>query len=86
MPGASIESSDESLQANTFFWVFELLVLGSVWRIRRLAHRRNAKKQRRGGPKGKAQRLFEEIGNLPRSRQIRILSVVEDLIAAHKSQ
>jgi len=44
----------------------------------------NTKNQRRGGPKGKAQRLFEEIGNLPRSRQNRILNVVEDLISAHK--
>ena len=42
--------------------------------------------KRRGGPKGKAKLLFEEIGTLPRSRQNRILSVVEDLISAHKSQ
>jgi len=44
----------------------------------------NKKGKRKGGPKGKAKRLFEEIGNLPRSRQNRILNVVEDLIAAHK--
>ena len=46
----------------------------------------NTQQKRKGGPKGKAQRLLEEIGNLPRSRQNRILSVVEDLIAAHKHQ
>lgn len=39
---------------------------------------------RRGGPKGKAQRLFEEVSSLPRSRQQRILNVVEDLLAAHR--
>ena len=41
-------------------------------------------KLRRGGPKGKAQRLFEELGSLPRSRQQRILSVVDDLLAAYR--
>lgn len=43
------------------------------------------KKAQRGGPKGKAKRLFEEIGTLPRSKQNRILSVVEDLIAANRN-
>ena len=42
------------------------------------------KPQRRGGPRGKALRLFEELGNLPRSKQNRILGVVEDLIAAQR--
>lgn len=46
----------------------------------------NIRPQRRGGPRGKALRLFEELGNLPRSKQNRILSVVEDLIAAQKHQ
>ena len=41
---------------------------------------------RRGGPKGKAQRLFEEVSNLPRARQQRILGVVEDLLSAQRSQ
>jgi transcriptional regulator with XRE-family HTH domain len=45
----------------------------------------NDKKLQRGGPKGKAKRLFEELTVLPRSKQNRILSVVEDLIAANKN-
>ncbi len=47
---------------------------------------KTVKQQRRGGPRGKALRLFEELGNLPRSRQNRILIVVEDLISAHRNQ
>ena len=42
------------------------------------------KNPRRGGLKGKAQILFEEVCSLPRSKQNKILSVVEDLIAANK--
>lgn len=44
------------------------------------------KPKRRGGPRGKALRLFEELGKLPRSKQNRILGVVEDLISAQKQQ
>lgn len=40
-------------------------------------------KPKRGGPKGKALQLFEKINTLPRSKQIRILNVVEDLIIAN---
>jgi len=39
---------------------------------------------RRGGPTGKAHRIFEEVSRLPRHQQQRILSVVEDLLAAHR--
>lgn len=37
---------------------------------------------RKGGPVGKARRVFEEISKLPRQRQQRILGIVEDLLAA----
>lgn len=37
---------------------------------------------RRGGPTGKAQRVFEQVSELPRSRQQHILRVVEDLLKA----
>lgn len=37
---------------------------------------------RKGGPLGKARRVFEEVSKLPRHRQQRILGIVEDLLAA----
>ena len=37
----------------------------------------------RGGPLGRARRVFEEISALPRKKQKRILDVVEDLLVAH---
>jgi transcriptional regulator with XRE-family HTH domain len=40
--------------------------------------------KRSGGPVGKARRMFEEVSKLPRHKQQRILSVVEDLLAAHR--
>jgi len=40
---------------------------------------------RRGGPTGKAQRVFEEVSHLPRKRQQRIISVVEDLLAVQRT-
>lgn len=36
----------------------------------------------RGGPVGKARKIFEEVSRLSRSRQQRIVSVVEDMLAA----
>jgi transcriptional regulator with XRE-family HTH domain len=36
------------------------------------------------GPCGKARRIFEEVSKLPRNRQQRILSVVEDWLAAQR--
>ena len=36
----------------------------------------------RGGPTGKARKVFEKVSLLPRSRQQRIVSVVEDMLAA----
>jgi len=38
---------------------------------------------RRGGPAGKAKRVFETVSLLPRSQQQKILEVVEALIAQH---
>ena len=38
--------------------------------------------QRKGGPVGKARRVFEEVSRLPRHQQKRILGIVEDLLAA----
>ena len=37
---------------------------------------------RKNGPTGKARRVFEEVSKLPRKRQLRIVGVVEDLLAA----
>jgi hypothetical protein len=42
--------------------------------------------QRKGGPVGKARRVFEEVSRLPRHKQQRILGIVEDLIAAQLVQ
>jgi transcriptional regulator with XRE-family HTH domain len=42
--------------------------------------------QRKGGPIGKARRVFEEVSRLPRHKQQRILGIVEDLLAAHRVQ
>lgn len=38
--------------------------------------------RQRGGPIGKARKVFEEVSQLPRNRQQRIVSVVEDMLAA----
>ena len=38
---------------------------------------------RRGGPFGKAKRAFEAVSQLPRTRQQKILEVVEALVAQH---
>lgn len=42
--------------------------------------------RKNGGPAGKARRVFEEVSRLPRHQQQRILSLVEDLLAAHHLQ
>jgi len=39
---------------------------------------------RKGGPVGKARRVFEEVSQLPRHKQQRILGIVEDLLAAQR--
>ena len=39
---------------------------------------------RKGGPTGKARRVFDEVSRLPRKRQQRILGVVEDMLAAQR--
>ena len=39
---------------------------------------------RKGGPLGKARRVFEEVSQLPRHKQQRILGIVEDLLAAQR--
>ena len=38
----------------------------------------------RGGPVGKARRMFEQVSQLPRSRQQRILATVEDMLTAQR--
>lgn len=43
-------------------------------------------KKRRGGPIGKARRIFEEVSKLPRHKQQRILGIIEDLITAQQIQ
>ena len=44
----------------------------------------NGGTDRKGGPTGKARRVFEEVSRLPRKRQQRIVSVVEDMLAAQR--
>ena len=44
----------------------------------------NDGKDRKGGPIGKARRVFEEVSRLPRKRQQRIVSVVQDMLAAQR--
>jgi transcriptional regulator with XRE-family HTH domain len=39
---------------------------------------------RRGGPAGKARRVFEEVSGMPRTQQKKILDVVEALVAQAK--
>ncbi len=39
---------------------------------------------RKGGPIGKARRVFDEVSRLPRKRQQRILGVVEDMLSAQR--
>ena len=38
----------------------------------------------RGGPVGKAKALFDRVSALPRDRQARILTTVEDMLVAHE--
>jgi len=38
----------------------------------------------KSGPTGKARRIFDEVSRLPRKRQQRILSVVDDMLAAQR--
>jgi transcriptional regulator with XRE-family HTH domain len=44
----------------------------------------NGGPDRKGGPIGKAHRVFDEVSRLPRKRQQRILSVVEDMLTAQR--
>lgn len=44
----------------------------------------NAGSDRKGGPTGKARRVFDEVSRLPRKRQQRILNVVEDMLTAQR--
>ena len=44
----------------------------------------NGGSDRKGGPTGKARRVFEEVSRLSRKRQQRIVSVVEDMLAAQR--
>jgi transcriptional regulator with XRE-family HTH domain len=42
--------------------------------------------KRTSGPVGKARRLFEEVSELPRRQQQRILGTVEDMLTAQKAK
>jgi len=44
------------------------------------------KPPRNSGPSGRAGQAFEEISQLPRRQQQRIVSVVEELLIAHKAK
>jgi len=41
---------------------------------------------RRGGPSGRARRLFEEVSDLPRGQQAKILDTVETLLAGQAAR
>ncbi|MFZ5502290.1 MAG: helix-turn-helix domain-containing protein [Pseudomonadota bacterium] len=41
---------------------------------------------RRGGPVGRARRVFETVSQMPRHRQQKIIEVVEALVAQHTSE
>jgi len=43
-----------------------------------------ARRLARGGPTGKARRVFEEVSRLPRNRQQRIIATVEDMLTAQR--
>jgi len=45
----------------------------------------NSRKASKGGPVGKARKVFEQISKLPRNQQQRIVGVVEDMIAARRA-
>ena len=42
-------------------------------------------KTKRNGPKGKLETIFEQVHDLPRSQQDKIVSVLEPFVAAHAS-
>ena len=44
----------------------------------------NGGSDRKGGPTGKARRVFEQVSLLPRKRQQRILATVEDMLTAQR--
>jgi transcriptional regulator with XRE-family HTH domain len=65
----------------------QLLKLGEVLGVSldELLNERD-RRFRRGGPTGKVRRIFDEVSALPRSRQQRIVAVVEDMLtAAHQT-
>jgi transcriptional regulator with XRE-family HTH domain len=41
-------------------------------------------RQRRGGPAGKARQVFEQVSQLPRHQQQRVLQVVADMLTAYR--
>ena len=45
-----------------------------------------AQNKKRGGPVGKARRMFEEVSRLPRDRQQHVLRVVGDLLKANRPE
>ena len=44
----------------------------------------NGGSEHKGGPTGKARRVFEQVSLLPRKRQQRILATVEDMLTAQR--
>jgi hypothetical protein len=42
--------------------------------------------KKQDGPIGKARKLFEEVSQMPRHQQQRILATVEDMIAGQKAK
>jgi transcriptional regulator with XRE-family HTH domain len=83
--GISQPSYAEWEQHNVALKPEQLLKLADVLgvRIEELFEKDSSAKPR-GGPVGKAKRLFEETSKLPRSQQQKIAEVVEALLSRHK--
>ena len=47
---------------------------------------KKAKPPRRGGPKGRARRLFEQIEGMPRAQQGKVLDMIETIVAGQIAQ
>lgn len=45
-----------------------------------------SKTNKQFGPVGKARKLFEQVSNLPRYQQQRILGMIEDMLLAHEAK
>ena len=75
------ERNDVALRPDQLAGLAQILGVGVEARIE---EPRSA--NRRGGPTGKARRVFETVSQFPRHQQKKIIDVVEPLGAQHKSR